>query len=102
MELYKSYPPMSRFEAKEVFARILQGNAPSLDSYSDAFPSNPSPLFEDWISCVLQKDPAQRYTIDKVLNHKWLQIDEEKAREKLVYLLMSIPDLEGNVANVDA
>lgn len=96
MELYKGYPPLARFEAREVIIRTLQGEAPSLDSYSDAFPCNPSSAFENWINCVLKKDPEQRYTIDRVLNHRWLNIDEEEIRAKLVKLLMEIPELEGN------
>lgn len=97
MELYKGYPPLARFEAMEVIIRTLQGDAPSLDSYSDAFPCDPTSAFENWINCVLKKDPEQRYTIDKVLSHKWLNIDENAIKLKLVKLLKLIPDLEGNV-----
>lgn len=97
MELYKGYPPLARFEAMEVIIRTVQGNAPSLDSYSDAFPSSPSSAFENWISCVVRKEPEQRYSIDRVLSHRWLNIDEEEVKNQLVALLEKIPDLEGDI-----
>ena len=33
-----------------------------------------SKLSKDFVKCLLQKDPIQRYSIEKVLQHEWLTI----------------------------
>ena len=78
----------------EVIFRTVQGEAPSLDSYSEAYRSNPSSAFENFIDCVLKKDPEHRYTTEKVLGHRWLALAEQ-GREELLLLFQKIPDLEG-------
>lgn len=92
MELYKGTPPLARFDNDEILQYTVNGEAPSLNSYTDAFPSNPSSAFDSWIHGVLRKDMRERYSIGRVLNHRWLQ-QAENGREALVTLLQSIPDL---------
>ena len=91
MELFKGVPPLAGFDNEEVLQYITKGNAPSLNSYSDAFPSFPSSLFTSWLSGVLKKDPEERFTIDRVLSHRWINQAEE-GKEALLELLRSIPD----------
>ena len=91
MELFKGVPPLAGFDNEEVLQYIVKGDAPSLDSYSDAFPTFPSSSFTSWLDGVLNKDPEERFTIDKVLNHRWLNQAEE-GKEELLELLRSIPD----------
>ena len=45
MELFKGVPPLARFDNEEVLLYIAHGNPPSLESYTDAFPSFPSSAF---------------------------------------------------------
>ena len=45
----------------------------------------------------MKKEPEQRYSIDRVLNHRWLCIDEEEVKSQLVAILEKIPDLEGDI-----
>ena len=91
MELFKGVPPLAGFDSEEVLQYIVNGSAPSLDSYSDAFPTFPSSSFTSWLGGVLKKDPGERFTIDKVLNHRWFNQAEE-GKGELQELLRSIPD----------
>ena len=91
MELFKGVPPLARFDNEEVLLYIAHGNPPSLESYTDAFPSFPSSAFVSWLNGVLKKSPEDRFTIDKVLNHRWLSQAEE-GKEMLLSLLQTIPD----------
>lgn len=78
----------------EILIRTVQGESPSFASYNDSCPIKPSSAFVGFISSVLKKDPAQRYSADKVLSHRWLAIADQ-GREALKKLLETIPDLEG-------
>ena len=92
MELYKGTPPLARFDNEEILQYTVHEEAPSLNSYSDAFPRDPSSAFDAWIHGVLRKDMRERYSIGRVLTHRWL-LQAEEGREALVRLLQSIPDL---------
>ena len=94
LELFKGYPPLAKFEPMEILIRTVQGESPSFASYNDSCPIKPSSAFVGFISSVLKKDPAQRYSADKVLSHRWLAIADQ-GREALKKLLETIPDLEG-------
>lgn len=78
----------------EILIRTVQGDSPSFASYNDNYPVKPSSAFVSWISSVLKKDPAQRYTAEKVLNHRWMAMADQ-GKEDLIQLLETIPDLEG-------
>ena len=61
----------------EILIRTVQGDSPSFASYNDNYPVKPSSAFVSWISSVLKKDPAQRYTAEKVLNHRWMAMADQ-------------------------
>lgn len=92
LELYKGFPPLARFETREIFARILQSDPPSFDSYSDVYRSDPSSAFQSFIEKVLVKQPEERATADDLEDHRWFQ-EAEEGRAELVKLLEKIPDL---------
>lgn len=93
LELYKGFPPLARFETREIFARILQGEAPSFDSYYDVYKANPSSAFQSFIEKVLVKQPEERATAEDLEDHRWFQGAEE-GRAELLKLLEKIPDIE--------
>ncbi|CBK21189.2 uncharacterized protein [Blastocystis hominis] len=93
LELYKGFPPLARFDTREIFARILQGEAPSFDSYYDVYKSTPSSAFQSFIEKVLVKQPEERATAEDLEDHRWFQGAEE-GRAELLKLLETIPDIE--------
>ena len=95
LELFKGYPPLAKFEPLEILIRTVQGEPPSFQCYSDNSPVKPSANFTSLISCVLKKDPSQRYSADKVLSHRWITSLADQGKEDLLELLKTIPDLQG-------
>lgn len=95
LELFKGFPPLAKFEPMEILIRTVQGEPPSFQCYNDNSPIKPSANFTSLISCVLKKDPNQRYSADKVLSHRWITSLADQGKEDLLELLKTIPDLEG-------
>lgn len=101
LELFKGYPPLAKFEPLEILIRTVQGEPPSFQCYSDNSPVKPSANFTSLISCVLKKDPSQRYSADKVLSHRWITSLADQGKEDLLELLKTIPDLQGRGIALD-
>ncbi|XP_041934383.1 calcium/calmodulin-dependent protein kinase type 1D [Alosa sapidissima] len=65
------YPPFYDENDSKLFEQILKADyefdAPYWDDISDSA--------KDFISCLMEKDPAKRYTCDQALRHPWISGD---------------------------
>ncbi|XP_051977184.1 calcium/calmodulin-dependent protein kinase type 1D-like isoform X2 [Xyrauchen texanus] len=65
------YPPFYDENDSKLFEQILKADyefdAPYWDDISDSA--------KDFISCLMEKDPAKRYTCDQALRHPWIAGD---------------------------
>lgn len=67
IELAQADPPLSELHPMKALFQIPYRNPPTL-----AQPERWSPEFVDFLGHCLQKDPAQRWTYEQLLEHPWL------------------------------
>jgi len=68
--LLHGIPPFPGNNAREICTNIIQQDL----KISDSLP----PLYQDFISKILEKDPMKRMTVDQALEHEWLSSQTER------------------------
>ena len=71
-QLYNAY------QQQEYYKQMIKEHA------SLSFPKNVDYLFKELVSRILNKNPEERPCIGEILEHEWLEIENETAEEKIV------------------
>jgi serine/threonine protein kinase len=69
----RSYPPFADDDQKRLFEQIKSANY----NFNDPVWDNISAGAKDLVSKVLVADPDKRLTLKGILNHPWMQADED-------------------------
>eukprot|EP00163_Fabomonas_tropica_P026767 TRINITY_DN5030_c0_g1_i3.p1 TRINITY_DN5030_c0_g1~~TRINITY_DN5030_c0_g1_i3.p1 ORF type:complete len:326 (+),score=98.75 TRINITY_DN5030_c0_g1_i3:897-1874(+) len=99
LELADGSAPLSTLPPMKVLMTILDKDPPKLERHRDGFSFSKN--FKDMIALCLQKDPAQRPSASKLLEHKFFK--QAKKSDYVVEALISrIPSLDVRLKKMQA
>ncbi|CAG5112590.1 Oidioi.mRNA.OKI2018_I69.chr2.g6788.t1.cds [Oikopleura dioica] len=76
IEIADRKPPMFTQNAMAALYQIAQSDAPTLDQNADW-----SHTFHSFLSCLLKKNPEERFTATEALQHSWFKDNRENPQE---------------------
>eukprot|EP00727_Mastigamoeba_balamuthi_P006836 m51a1_g2773 putative serine-threonine kinase (1186) ;mRNA; f:1026321-1030371 len=76
IELLTGQPPYFQLAPMPALFRIVQDECPP-------FPEGITAMCRDWLSWALKKDPNQRHSARKLLNHKWIKDNVPAKRSRV-------------------